>query len=95
MLKCWYGHQFPTVQWYKKYYHKNIQLQNANQKVLCFGSSNDEMIHLLKVYYRSLLEPSSVFWDSGLRRDLKRTRKIWSKLVFRENYGRYKEALSV
>ena len=53
-----------------------MQLQNANQKVLCFGSSNDEMIHILKLYYRSLLEPSAVFWDSGLRRDFKRPGKL-------------------
>ena len=72
-----------------------MQLQNANQKVLSFGFSNVEMIHLLKVYYRSLLKPSSVFWDSGLRRDFKRTMKTLSKLVFGEKFGRYKEALSV
>lgn len=51
------------------------------QKVWSFGSNIEEMVHLWKVFCRSILEQTCVLWDSGLtgenRDDLDRTQKAF------------------
>ena len=67
------------------------------RKVWSFGSTPQEMVHLWKVYCRSVLEQSCVLWDSGLtagnRKDLERTQKTFCKLVLEEDFRSYKQAL--
>ena len=69
------------------------------RKVWSFGFSHSEMVHLWKVYCRSVLEQSCVLWDSSLteenRTDLERTQKIFCKLVLEEDYTNYKKALKI
>ena len=67
------------------------------RKVWSFGSSKEEMVHLWKIFCRSILEQTCVLWDSGLteqnRTDLERTQKTFTKLVLQEEYTDYKSAL--
>ena len=67
------------------------------RKVSSFGSSQDEMVHLWKVFCLSVLDQSCVVWGSGLTKenenDLERTQKTFAKLVLEENYITYYEAL--
>jgi hypothetical protein len=69
------------------------------RKVWSFGSSCQEMVHLWKVFCRSILEQSCVIWDSGLtqenRNDLERTQKTFLKLILEEDYGNYNNALHI
>ena len=55
------------------------------------------MVHLWKVYCRSVLEQSCVIWDSSLtednRTDLERTQKTFCKLVLEEDYINYTNAV--
>ena len=57
------------------------------------------MVHLWKVYCRSVLEQSCVLWDSSLtednRTDLERTQKTFCKLVLEEDYQNYNNALKI
>jgi hypothetical protein len=81
----------------------NIIIKKVNarmqllRKVWSFGSSQQEMVHLWKVFCLSVLEQSCVLWDSGLTNenvtDLERTQKTFTKLVLEEDYRTYKEAL--
>ena len=68
-------------------------------KVWTFGSSCEEMVHLWKLFCRSILEQTCVLWDSGLtkqnKNDLERTQKTFSKLLLQENYANYKSALDL
>ena len=68
------------------------------RKVWSFGSSNQEMVHLWKVYCRSVLEQNCVLWDSGLteenRNDLERTQKTFVRFILEEDYKNYKQALN-
>ena len=67
------------------------------RKVWSFGSSKEEMVHLWKIFCRSILEQTCVLWDSGLteqnRTDLERTQNTFTKLVLEEEYTDYKSAL--
>ena len=67
------------------------------RKVWSFGSNNEEMVKLWKIYCLSLLEQSCVVWDSGLtqenKTDLERTQKTFCKMVLEENYLTYPKAL--
>ena len=69
------------------------------RKVWSFGSNPIEMVHLWKVYCRSVLEQSCVLWDSSLtednRTDLERTQKTFCKLVLEEDYQNYNNALKI
>ena len=69
------------------------------RKVWSFGSSKEEMVHLWKIFCRSILEQTCVLWDSGLteqnRADLERTQKTFTKLVLQEEYTDYKSALLI
>ena len=50
------------------------------KKILSFGATKEEMVHIWIVYCRSLLEQSAVVWSSSLtqlnKNDLERTQKI-------------------
>ena len=69
------------------------------RKVWSFGSNKEEMVHLWKVYCRSVLEQTCVLWDSGLTRenieDIERTQKAFAKLILEEDYRSYKHALDI
>jgi len=60
------------------------------RKVWGFGCSLEDMVHLWKVYCRSILEQSAVVWGAMLteenKEDLERTQKSFTKLVLEENY---------
>ena len=62
-----------------------------------FGASHDEMVHLWTVFCRSVLEQSCAVWHSSLTQenedDLERTQKSFCKLVLKENYISYDQAL--
>ena len=62
-----------------------------------FGATADEMVHLWTVFCRSVLEQSCVVWHSSLTQenseDLERCQKIFSKLVLKEKYTNYEDAL--
>ena len=62
-----------------------------------FGASVDEMVHLWILFCRSVIEQSCVVWTTTLNQenieDLERTQKTFAKLVLREKYQNYEEAL--
>ena len=62
-----------------------------------FGASVDEMVHLWILFCRSVIEQSCVVWTTSLTQenieDLERTQKTFAKLVLREKYQNYEEAL--
>ena len=65
--------------------------------VLNFGASNQEMVHLWKIFCRSVLEQSCVVWNSSLTQeniiDLERTQKTFCKLVLKEKFKNYTNSL--
>ena len=65
--------------------------------IKCFGASVDEMVHLWILFCRSVIEQSCVVWTTSLTQenieDLERTQKTFAKLVLREKYQNYEEAL--
>ena len=69
----------------------------TKKKVWSFGSTNEEMVQLWKVYCQSVLEQSCIVWDSGLTNEnqmnLERTQKTFFKMVLEEKYSTYYEAL--
>ena len=68
------------------------------RKVWGFGSSLEDMVHLWKVYCRSILEQSAVVWGAMLteenKEDLERTQKSFAKLVLEENYTTYLNSIN-
>ena len=62
-----------------------------------FGSSREEMVHFWTIFCRSVLEQSCVVWGTSLTKeninDLERTQKTFCKLVLREKYKTYENAL--
>ena len=69
------------------------------RNILSFGASNNEMVHLWTVFCRSVIEQSSVVWHSSLTQentdDLERTQKSFCKIVLREKYNSYENALMI
>ena len=67
------------------------------KKILGFGASTEEMVHIWNMYCRSILEQSAVVWSSSLTQenidDLERTQKCFTKLILKEKYSTYSEAL--
>ena len=67
--------------------------------VLNFGASNQEMVHLWKIFCRSVLEQSCVVWNSSLTQenitDLERTQKTFCKLVLKEKFKNYNNSLLI
>ena len=80
-----------------------IKKVNARMQLLRgvkgFGASIEEMVHLWIVFCRSVLEQSCVVWGPSLtqenREDLERTQKTFAKLVLREKYKNYENALII
>jgi hypothetical protein len=74
--------------------NQRMQLLRA---VWGFGCTAEEMVHLWKLYCRSVLEQSCVVWGSSLSKeneeDLERVQKSFAKLVLREKYTNYESAL--
>ena len=74
--------------------NKRMQLLRA---VWGFGSTIPEMVHLWKIYCLSVLEQSCVVWGSSLTQenvdDLERSQKTFAKLVLRDKYINYENAL--
>ena len=67
------------------------------RKMINFGASKEELVHLWVVYCRSVLEQSSVLWQGALtqenRDSLERTQKTFVKLLLKNEYTTYEEAL--
>ena len=64
-----------------------------------FGASANEMVHFWQIFCRSVLEQSCVVWGSSLTQEnienLERTQKSFAKLVLREKYNNYNDALKI
>ena len=60
------------------------------KKILSFGATKEEMVHIWIVYCRSLLEQSAVVWSSSLtqenKNDLERTQKSFVKLILKNEF---------
>ena len=67
------------------------------RRIHSFGATVDEMVHLWTVFCRSLLAQSSVVCHSSLTQEnneeLECCQKIFSKLVLKEKYKDYEDAL--
>ena len=67
------------------------------RQILSFGATNAEMVHFWIVFCRSLLEQASVVWHTSLSKentdDLERTQKSFAKLVLKNQYNTYEDAL--
>ena len=65
--------------------------------VQSFGAKHDEMVHLWTIFCRSVLEQSCAVWHSSLTQenidDLERTQKSFCKMVLKEKYISYENAL--
>ena len=61
------------------------------------GASTEEMVHLWIIFCRSVLEQSCVVWTTSITQenieDIERTQKTFAKLVLREKYQNYENAL--
>ena len=61
------------------------------KKILSFGATIEEMVHLWIIYCRSALEKCAVVWSSSLSQqnkdDLERTQKVFAKLVLKKEYN--------
>ena len=85
--------------WFEAQLWSNILSEESidKKKVWSFGSTNEEMVQLWKVYCQSVLEQSCIVWDSGLTNEnqmnLERTQKTFFKMVLEEKYSTYYEAL--
>ena len=62
-----------------------------------FGASNEDMTHFWILFCRSVLEQSCVVWGTSLtqenKNDLERTQKTFCKLVLKEKYKNYENAI--
>ena len=80
-----------------------IKKVNARMQLIrslqSFGASVQEMVHMWVLFCRSVLEQSCVVWGTSLNQenkdDLERTQKTFSKLILREKYKNYDNALMV
>ena len=67
------------------------------RSILSFGASNTEMVHFWIVFCRSILEQCCELWHASLTQenkdDLERTQKTFVKLVLKNNYKNYEDAL--
>ena len=67
------------------------------RKLLKFSAPEADLLHVYKVYVRSLLEQSSNVWHSGLsienENDLERVQKVACKLILKEKYKSYENSL--
>ena len=67
------------------------------RKLLKFIAPEADLLHVYKIYIRSLLEQSSNVWHSGLsienENDLERVQKVACKLILKEKYRTYENSL--
>ena len=78
-----------------------IKKVNARMQLLrelqSFGATHDEMVHFWILFCRSVLEQSCVVWGTSLTQEnidnLERTQKTFTKLVLREKFKSYENAL--
>ena len=82
-------------------HHQKSEHQNAITQggVQGFGAYIGEMVHLWILFCRSVLEQSCVVWGTSVTQenieDLERTQKTFAKLVLKEKYKTYENALRV
>ena len=73
-----------------------MQLIRSQQS---FGASANGMVHFWQIFCRSVLQQSCVVWGSSLTQEnienLERTQKSFAKLVLREKYNNYNDALKI
>ena len=66
-------------------------------KISEYGASNSDMVTIHKSYIRSILEQSCTFWHSSLTiedlEDIERVQKCAVKVILKQNYNTYEEAL--
>ena len=80
-----------------------IKKVNARMQLIrgikSFGASRSEMVHIWILFCRSILEQSCVVWGSSLTleniEDLERTQKSFAKLVLKDKYKNYEDALKI
>ena len=64
-----------------------------------FGASIEEMVHFWILFCRSILEQSCVVWGPSLTQenieDLERMQKSFAKLILKQNYKNYENALII
>ena len=69
------------------------------RNVYSFGATTDEMVHMWVVFCRSVVEQSCVVWHSSLTQensdDIERTQKTFSKMILKEKYIDYENALTI
>ena len=69
------------------------------KKCLKFWATKEEMKTLWISYCRSILEQSSVVWDSSLTQeniqDLERTQKSFCKMILKDKYKSYVNSLDI
>ena len=69
------------------------------RKLLGFGAPQTDLLIVYKTFIRSILEQSSNVWHSGLtleqQNDLERVQKVALKLVLKESYKSYENALNI
>ena len=62
-----------------------------------FGATKEEMVHIWILFCRSVLEQSCVVWVTSISKenteDLERTQKSFLKLILKEKYKDYENAL--
>ena len=67
------------------------------RSVQSFGATHSEMVHLWTIFCRSVLEQSSAVWHSSITQenidDLERTQKSFCKIVLKDKYTSYDNAL--
>ena len=67
------------------------------REIFSFGASNTEMVHFWTIFCRSVLEQSCVLWHTSLTQenseDLERTQKSFVKMVLKNEYKNYENAL--
>ena len=75
----------------QKQVNKRMQLL---REVQGFGDKTDDMVHLWIILCRSVLEHSCVVWGTSLiQENLERTQKTFAKIVLKEKYKNYEDAL--
>ena len=79
----------------RKAYTRMIILKNLFQ----FDVSTDDLVEIYTLYIRSVVEQSAVVWHSSLTKgeelDLERVQKVALRLILKDDYSSYAEALTV
>ena len=67
------------------------------RSIQSFGATQEELVHLWKIFCRSVLEQSCVVWGPSLTQEnsnnLERTQKTFAKLILKEKFKNYEESL--